>query len=253
MQLVVANSTTRLTQGEKVKHMSNLVRKIGYLTAVAVLFFGSSALAYTVDMNFTGVGGNNLDGVYVYPYDFTVSGDPAKLMCDDYGNEISIPESWNARVTDLGSLTASNIASSGLYFASLSNALQDYQEVGWLAQQMILHNGNDAAQADINWAIWSIMDSNSPPNGTDPGAAAWMALAASNYKGGNYWDVDIYTPTIGNALPLDKASGPQEFLGVDSVPEAHTSALLGAGLLGLVALMLYNGWDPVAQGDRNVG
>jgi len=52
-----------------------------------------------------------------------------------------------------------------------------------------------------------------------------------------YSDVWVYTPVsnVNGVWDVEKPGVQQEFMGV---PETRTSTLLGAGLVGLVALML---------------
>jgi len=232
-------------------------RKLGLLLAAVVFCFASSAFADIVSMNFLGPTGPSYYGEEILPYSFTVTpispAGPAYnagLICDDYSDHITGGETWYASKTAVPNLPGSFTP---YYWTFTSTAgggttgLDLYEEAAWLALESKNPTPGDCNAAstdcvgDIQWAIWSLFNNVAPPNGTDPYAAAWDALAAANYAGGNYANVFIYTPLTCNAngncvADVPGAPGvPQEFIGV---PEAHTSSLVAAGLLGLVALML---------------
>jgi len=213
--------------------MISLGRKFGLLLAAVVFCFASSAFADIVQMDFLGGTGPTAFGEEIFPYSFLVTpispAGPAYnagLICDDFNNHISGGDIWLAEKVAVPNLPGSP---QPYYWSSLG--MVGYEEGAWLAQQAFMPGNSAATNADIQWAIWSLFDPATPPAGIDPGAAGWLAAAAANYAGGNYSNVYIYTPLAGQP----GVTGPQEFIGV---PEAHTSSLVAAGLLGLVALML---------------
>jgi len=223
--------------------MSNLIRKCGYLVAVAVLCFAGSAFANTEKLTFTG---GTYSGI-VGPYDFHVNSSTAitKLICDDYIDHIQANESWNVNVLNVAQLDAT---ATGTYFGS-AVGLDDYKAAAWLAQQMFKPGYTDVTdRTNINYAIWAIFD-DTLLTGLNSAQKVWYyqaeggtykAITYTGHEGdplSNFANVFIYTwdgnkSTIKNQYD---SSRPQEFIGV---PEARTSALLGAGLVGLVALML---------------
>jgi len=241
--------------------MISLGRKFGLLIAVAVICSATTAFADIVKMTFTGPTGPSYYGEQILPYDFTLTGiNPpsgtisAGLICDDYSDHISTNQWWYASKTAVPDLPGSFTPYFWNYHSYVggtgggyTTGLDLYEEAAWLAQESLNPTPGycDVATTDcvgdIQWAIWSLFNNVAPPNGKDPFAADWDAKAVAHYAGGNYANVFIYTPLTLDAngnwvADVQGASGvPQEFIGV---PEAHTSSLVAAGLLGLLALML---------------
>jgi len=244
--------------------MGNLVRKFGYLTAVAVFCFGSSAFANTVTLTFTGTSGSApLGYAYIYPYYFNISpadpvGSPTNhvaMVCDDFTDEITNGEPpWSVVVTNVPS-----VASTNTYFFGITNyngdtGITSYEEAAWLAEQLVSPPPN-ASVADIQWALWGLFDGSNGVFGSDfltdfngfgssDKTEITKLLADAKTQHGSaasYANVYVYTPAVCSTNgctpePSSDTNRPQEFIRV--VPEASTSALLGAGLLGLAALML---------------
>jgi len=219
--------------------MISLSRKLGLLLAVAVICSTMTAFAnQVVTLTFLGDGGTHYaetgpGSAYgtenTFPYYFSISGgSPTALVCDDLLNNINPPVTWQATVYNLGDIVQNGLPAGPppLYFAS--GGVMLYEELGYLTQQLYLSGTTSADQAYINWAIWDFTLGITP---TDPNVLPYYDAALNNYKNGDYSNVLIYTPNSGSV----PKNGPQEFLGV---PEAHTSSLVAAGLLGLVALML---------------
>ncbi|MGD1102095.1 MAG: hypothetical protein ABSA59_08505 [Terriglobia bacterium] len=233
--------------------MGNLIRKYWYLTAVALLCFASSALADTVNVTYTGPGGNNLGGVYVYPYNLSINGAPSTpAICDDFVDDIYGGESWTAKLNTFSAVTSD----STLWGDNPSG----YEEATWLAAQLFHQTvpcptgGN--CQADINYAIWAIFYPAALGNlNSDPtnyaNAVWWEGQAVANGQTGGLHGFEILTPDPNDG---PGKGGPQEFLyssppvtpltppltplDPTSTPEAPTSVLLGAGVLALLALMV---------------
>jgi len=215
----------------------SLFRKFWYVTAVAILCFASSAFADTANLTFTGGTYNGVVG----PYNFTVGGQPTTLICDDDRAYIQGGESWTADV-----VTVQEIINTGIIPATPANSniggatVLDYEEAAYLTLQLftVYHNHGDTT--NIQWAIWDLFDGGSGESGADPegGDAAWLAsaLAAVNAGGIDYSNVRIYTWDGNTDTLVDPvgADPPQQFTGV---AEASTSALLGVGVLSLIALI----------------
>jgi len=212
---------------------------VGILSTALVLLAGATAHANSINLTIDN-GGSIVDGgVYVGPYNFTTStGQSLQLICDTFENEVYPPESWTANVwTVVGSGTGTGIS-------GLSTSSTQYEEIAWLAQQMFANIGNPTTVAEIQWALWDILDpsaSGSDPYGTpsDPGGIqGWLTAAEKpvNYGNGNYSDVLIYTPY--NGWPSGYST-PQEYIGIVSAPEPGTFSLMliGLGSLGLMMVM----------------
>lgn len=219
-------------------HRSSLF--IGILSTALVLLFGATAHANSINLTIDNGGSIADGGVYVGPYNFTTgSGQSLQLICDTFENEVYPPESWTANIeTVVGSGVGTGIT-------GLSTNSTQYEEIAWLAQQMFLNINNSTTVAEIQWALWDILDptaSTTDPYGTPSNPAAiqgWLTAAttASNYATGNYSDVVIYTPA-----PSSWPSGytePQEYIGIVNTPEPGTISLMliALGSLGLMMVM----------------
>ena len=201
-----------------------------------LLAAAATASADSVTLTLDNGGSIVSGGVYVGPYNFTSGGQSLQLICDTFQNEVDPPETWTANMFTLGGGT-------GL-FGSTSSA--QYQQVAWLAQQMFANITNATMVAEIQWAIWDILDpgscgtgvSNCNPDGGPPANLSaintWVTNAENptNYTNGNYSNVVIYTPLSG--WPAGDGT-PQEYIGLISTPEPGSLLLIGAGLFSLLA------------------
>ncbi|MGH9511526.1 MAG: hypothetical protein ACRD2U_05260 [Terriglobales bacterium] len=208
-----------------------------FLLAAALLLSGS---AFADSMVFNGPGGNNSGGVYTFPYDFTVNGQSMQLLCDSFDNEIVSGETWKAtensipgsgRLFDPG--LSGNYAAAGLIFDTIVGA------------NGVALSGVTANSSDANWAIWALFSSNaladitpgnaSSPFGTagDPNALAYYNAALAAAVGApstDFTGIIVYTPEAGTQS--GNHGTPQEFLGLDPMPEPGEFSYLG--ILALV-------------------
>lgn len=251
--------------------MISLFRKCWFLTAVALLFFASASFAQTT-MTLTGTGNNVVVsnssygfGVYVDPYTATIdtkgvlqTNVPA--VCDDWSDNSYVGNTWTVNTSTLGPSGPSGTVLFGnspysnnpSLSAPLSQA-QLYQEVAFLTTLLLQNSGSSNPnqqnlQAGISFAIWELTypySSNqelpspssflSGPNG-DSAVAADVTWAmgqlnnaiSTNSLGGAY-SFEILTPT--------QAGAAQEFL--VQTPESSTTVMLGADMLGLLALAYF--------------
>lgn len=199
--------------------MGNLVRKCCYLTAVVLFCFASSALANTISMELTAANGPGVIGVIGGPYTFTIgSASNQWAICDDFIDHISVGESWTATVN-----TSATLANT-----LFGNNPVKYDEAAWLALQELSVCQNGASCGDISVALWSIFD---PSLSLTTSQQGWYDAAVAHATPGDLLSFEILTPYprmgVGNGEP-------QEFL--YQTPETPTSVLLGAGVLGLLAL-----------------
>jgi hypothetical protein len=185
-----------------------------------------SALANSVKMQLTGVGGNNAGGVYTYPYYFSINGKaPVPLICDSYDNQVVIGETWQANVTSL-------LSGKGLF----GNQLLDYKAAGLIFKGIL--NGTISSNAG-NFAIWGLFSTNAQNSSyfQSSGAAGiestYLALAQTDPNSA-YNGLVLYTPITGTQ---SWGGTPQEYIGYNPVPEPGTITLFGSGLLSLAGMM----------------
>ena len=215
--------------------------------------------AGTIGLTLNNPGNNVMGGVYVGGYNFTVGSQQMQLVCDDFQHDVYAGESWTANTSTFSqSSFLSNVLFTG------TNEKANYEEVGWLVQQMFspANSGNAVTVGDIQWAIWDVFYPVQCSNGKigisncDPwgnlsayqsGINYWLSQAQmpSNYSTGNYSNLVIYTPVPGTPGP------PQEYFGMQAMPESMT---LWSLLVALAAIALAYKWvdkatvEPTASG-----
>ncbi len=191
--------------------------------AVAALFVIAatiSAFADPIEVRFAGLGGENQNGEYTYPYFITIADGPQiPMMCDDYYHQSNIGDTWLANITQLTSGDLSNTR-----FGDLT----EYKEAGYLLMQV--NDGNQLEWGNINFAIWKIFNSTVDMGPTPPGTLGpqyWYDLAqTTDLSNIDFATVMIVTPSDGHT-----DTGDQEFLFV--APEPGTLVLIASGLIGL--------------------
>jgi hypothetical protein len=216
---------------------------VSSLFVFGMLIATMTASAQTVTMNFISGEGNNSGGVYVFPYYFTINSGTHtnSLMCDTFNNEISNGESWSATILSVANLTVSNVGTTEFG----SSGVQTYLEACHLYQEeLAAYNSNNSDPEGLyNWAVWDLF------TGTDPSGSRLSSgdettvqgyLSAAEALGpsldpSQFAGMYIITPTN------NMAGGPQEFFGICSVPEPGTLALVGIGIMGMVAFVRRRG------------
>ena len=185
-----------------------------------------------------------VDDVYISPYTGLVNGVSTTLICDDFASDSYLGESWSA--------TVSNVANLGSTVLGGSTNQQGYDEVAWLAEQLLSPaNANLTAETDISYAMWSIFEGSSVTNylnawgdtATYNGAMSWVAQAeAQTFSSGEYANVLIYTPITTIAPTCGSGpcptSIPQEFIAV-TTPESPVTGLFVIDLLGLAGMVYF--------------
>jgi len=180
-----------------------------------------------------------MGGVYTGPYNLTLTvgsqQTPVQLVCDDAFDEVYQGENWQANTSTFPGL--SNVQFTG------QSMTQNYEEAGYLVQQLFADTGNSTTTGEIQWAIWDVFDpgiSNKDPWGTLTSQEItainnWLTQAQNDYSAGSYANLEIYT-----AIPGSQIGGSgraQEFFGMNSLsmPEPMTfwSLLVVLAAIGL--------------------
>ena len=212
------------------------------LLLAVLLFAVPAALAdeTPVTMTFAGVNGINDGAYYVSPYSGLMSSNGQNalvtLFCDDFNNDVTWNQTWQAYVTPLSSGDLSNTRYGNSQdvalllgtnpFYNTYTAAQLYAQAAWLTEQFNQYLTSNPGQViALQYAIWDLFDPNAPTNAA---AQAWILNAEQNYGSVNLNNFEVVT----NVGPLSLTGQVQEF--IIPTPEPGTFLLLGAGLLVLL-------------------
>jgi hypothetical protein len=192
------------------------------LSLAAIFIFAASVAAYanSVEAHFAGLGGENQNGEYTYPYFITIDNGPQiPMICDDFYHSSNVGDSWQANITPLAGGHLNN---------TRFNNLTEYEEAAFLLLQ--INDANQPEWGNINFAIWKIFNPGVNPGDAPPGtlgAAYWLHLATTtDLSKVNFSNIMILTPSHEHC-----ETGDQEFL--YATPEPGTLMLIGSALLGL--------------------
>jgi len=226
---------------------------LGWLLTGACLAPLAAHANPVVSMELTGFSGASLNGVYTDPYNaqigpagltsasqFTsMNSAPATIYCDDFYDDVSAGQVWQATVTNMSALSTTSLNTT-VMFHDMTPAQQaaDYMAAAWLVEQIAAQNqslpaGQLTAEQE-SYALWYVFDSAALTglSSTDYNAAvtdyddAVAAVAGDTL--GDFSKVNIYTPL--DATPGSASS--QEYFSVDA-PEPGTLGLMAVGLAGL--------------------
>jgi hypothetical protein len=124
----------------------------------------SASLQAGTSLVITGAG-TNPDASYLSPYSGTISSSSSlsgsvTLICDDYNDEAKLNTSYNVVVTNVGTGTINSTDSRFGGAAGYPAATTLYDEMVWLAAQLVATTGTNWAnnQAEIQEAIWQLSD-----------------------------------------------------------------------------------------------
>jgi hypothetical protein len=216
--------------------------KLKVLLGLSLIAAAPSAFAqYTVDL--TGVGnGTVADGVYVSPYQGTITGNGMSysgyMICDDFNTPSYLNTSWSATMTSAGGLNGSEkFGGTETFDGQTYTAQQAYNAAGWLANGLLSNVNNPNTQVNYSFAIWDIFDGQQtdPNGGASALESAAFSAASNGYVASN---VSVFTPT-----PLNAS---QEFL-VVSPPMRAPEIDPASAMSGLTLLL---GGLAVARGRR---
>jgi hypothetical protein len=203
--------------------------KLKVLLGLSLIAVAPGAFAqYTIDL--TGVGnGAVADGVYVSPYQGTITGNGMSysgyIICDDFNTPSYLNSSWSATMTNAGGLNGSEkFGGTETFDGQTYTAQQAYNAAGWLANNLLTNSNvnNPTSQVNYSFAIWDIFDGQqTDPNG---GAQLLESQAFSQVSNGYVAsNVSVFTPN-----PLNAS---QEFLVVRAPEIDPASAMSGLTLL----------------------
>jgi hypothetical protein len=216
--------------------------------------------AFADTITLTGVGGASAAGVYVYPYEFTVTNSAGTennvfLSCLNFNREVTFGESWEVDPLELSTVNANSTYDGESGAALLEDA--------WLFNQYDTSAGTDA---EINFAIWSIMDpgdvnSSNPSydgaNAFDATAQALAAEAVVLVTGNTPLPPSYFANNLAYLPDPDGSSAwtdgePQIFMADPpaATPEPGSLLLLGTGF-GVLAIFLAASSRRRAAAEKN--
>ncbi len=163
------------------------------IAGFTVLCISVSAFGQNATVNFTGITTSQSFGYgYVPPYFGTVSVNGTTLansdliICDDYYDEIYIPETWSANAVKASSLTAANVGNTLFGGAGTIGGnsvggigLSGYAAIASLVQQLFAAPPNTQAQVDLSSAIWFITSGGTVDQGSYNLAGYDLSAAAA--------------------------------------------------------------------------
>jgi hypothetical protein len=184
--------------------MKTKVIGVGAVVALSILCFSLPALAQDeVSVQFTGgyttTWGNSSGDWGAGIYSSTINGQSSPgIVCDDFNDEITSGEKWNAYAYQASTLTSNNI---GETLFGTKIGITGYAEVATLVS-MMFNSGTSyggitgITQAELSSAIWDITTTGGI-SGLDANAQALVAAVEAAFNG-NGSKAQTYLATLTN-------------------------------------------------------
>ena len=202
------------------------------------------------------------DGTYYEsPYSGTVNGVLQRLNCVDFFHDVVVGEVWTANTINLGDALTHPSLLSFTRDASVSNALQLYEQGAWLTDQIAPNPQSNSKQTiAIQTAIWAVVDVTTGNNFLSYTPSQWVgSLVTDNtnqdVNSTGYWigqasnhyaleptsyynkfnilsDVNINNSNCLNNAATSYTCTAQEY--IYATPEPGSLALFGTGFVALV-------------------
>jgi hypothetical protein len=193
-----------------------------------VLFGCLPALASPIQFTFTGVNGANAFGYYVGTYYGQFDSSIVPLYCDDFANDVSFGEVWQANLTTI--TTGSDL--SATRYGTVTNALQLYQEIAYLDSQFAVQPTSE--YADLQATIWDIFNPKISPK---PSSNYWLKQAEKNFSTIAFDSFRVVT----NIGPVLQTGQVQEFLTVLTPAQIARTTVAAVPEPSTITLMVQTG------------